>query len=488
MKNFENVAAMKLATLNAGQTIHTKGFSSPGDGGGATYLTAAAQAVDGYGSHVLANGNVALLQGDGQFNTAEFGAVSDESTDNTSSVQAALNAAQGKPVTNMDGAYFHLNQLIFPDNIGLNGYYILDHRANDDVSSPSHPGGYATNERVRFTQNSNASGYNNETIFSSGYSTGVILDARRDVDANNIGAGQVQEFGRASLAWRQDGLSRVQMKYTDVAGDTSLPGLDDGFSVTFIEPRVTLTGLDDSDFTGSPALQVNDMVRGVTSGARGWVKSFGSSQIIVTLLSGEFTTERLIRERAIQSTTGSLVSVSSPSTTTRSNKLGLSSKLSGNVFSNLQGDDAVFPVCVGGVLAVQKDRQVNANHTYAELILAKDLLDLTVDTLRWRLDNVAGDAVLLLGQTEVFRVKVNGDVDIAGGLTSGGAITSNNGAVAPIRSPAQLNDISSSTNVINKTIGLMVYNVTTNKPLWADGSDPGSVWVDATGAVAHTPS
>ena len=62
MKNFESVAAMKLATLNAGQTIHTKGFNTSGDGGGATYLTADPQAVDEVLDHTLENGNVALLQ------------------------------------------------------------------------------------------------------------------------------------------------------------------------------------------------------------------------------------------------------------------------------------------------------------------------------------------------------------------------------------------------------------------------------------------
>jgi len=74
MKNFETVEAMKLATLNAGQTIHTKGFNSPGDGGGATYLTADPQAVDGYGDHLLTNGNVALLQVSGAVDLLKLGA------------------------------------------------------------------------------------------------------------------------------------------------------------------------------------------------------------------------------------------------------------------------------------------------------------------------------------------------------------------------------------------------------------------------------
>lgn len=48
------------------------------------------------------------------------------------------------------------------------------------------------------------------------------------------------------------------------------------------------------------------------------------------------------------------------------------------------------------------------------------------------------------------------------------------------------------TNTINtsafKEAGRMVFNTTTNKPVWAVGSADGDVWVDATGATAHTPA
>ena len=46
-------------------------------------------------------------------------------------------------------------------------------------------------------------------------------------------------------------------------------------------------------------------------------------------------------------------------------------------------------------------------------------------------------------------------------------------------------------NAINtsarKEAGFMVFNTTTNKPVWAVGNTDASVWVDATGATAHTP-
>lgn len=47
-------------------------------------------------------------------------------------------------------------------------------------------------------------------------------------------------------------------------------------------------------------------------------------------------------------------------------------------------------------------------------------------------------------------------------------------------------------NAINtaaeKEAGFMVFNTTTSKPVWAVGNTNGAVWVDATGATAHTPA
>ncbi len=40
---------------------------------------------------------------------------------------------------------------------------------------------------------------------------------------------------------------------------------------------------------------------------------------------------------------------------------------------------------------------------------------------------------------------------------------------------------------VGKVDGAMLFNTTTNKPVWAVGNTDGAVWVDATGATAHTP-
>ncbi len=51
----------------------------------------------------------------------------------------------------------------------------------------------------------------------------------------------------------------------------------------------------------------------------------------------------------------------------------------------------------------------------------------------------------------------------------------------------KLVDISHEVNIGVKTTGMSYYNTTTNKIVFADGNTAGAVWVDATGATAHTP-
>lgn len=51
---------------------------------------------------------------------------------------------------------------------------------------------------------------------------------------------------------------------------------------------------------------------------------------------------------------------------------------------------------------------------------------------------------------------------------------------------AQLNSITSQVN-LTKRRSMTVFNITTGKPVWASADGAGATWVDATGAVAHTP-
>tara|TARA_R110000850_G_scaffold190663_1_gene316773 strand:- start:487 stop:2424 length:1938 start_codon:yes stop_codon:yes gene_type:complete len=74
---FDTVALMKAspAIFSVDKTVKTKGYYSINDGGGASYLIKANQTVDNYGSHLLNDSKVALLEipADGWAKTQWFG-------------------------------------------------------------------------------------------------------------------------------------------------------------------------------------------------------------------------------------------------------------------------------------------------------------------------------------------------------------------------------------------------------------------------------
>jgi hypothetical protein len=58
----------------------------------------------------------------------------------------------------------------------------------------------------------------------------------------------------------------------------------------------------------------------------------------------------------------------------------------------------------------------------------------------------------------------------------------------PVRTTAQLADISDQINITDKYAGQPVWDSTLGQPVWADGPDPGDTWSLATGVVSTTPS
>ena len=119
---FETVAQLKLATLNAGQLVSTKGYYAPGDGGAADYIVAATQAVDGYGDHALAGGTVALLQFEESANVRQFGAKGDGSTDDSPAFLAALASPPVTIIVSGGTAGFVIDSdVLIPDGKTLKG-------------------------------------------------------------------------------------------------------------------------------------------------------------------------------------------------------------------------------------------------------------------------------------------------------------------------------------------------------------------------------
>ncbi len=110
---YDTVAQMKGSTPEVGELISTKGYYVAGEGGGASYLVAASQVVDGYGDHALANGVVALLQAGGSADVKQYGAKGDGTTDATAAIQAALNTVSTE-IYFPDGTYRIANATTSP--------------------------------------------------------------------------------------------------------------------------------------------------------------------------------------------------------------------------------------------------------------------------------------------------------------------------------------------------------------------------------------
>lgn len=144
---YPTVALMKadsLSVLNVGVTVSTQGYYASGDGGGGTYLIAASQAVDEFGDHTLASGNVALLQSiDNTVSGLQYGAVGDGVADDTAALQAALNS--DNQIINLPvSEYLISSSLEMHKGQTLQGsgrYYKLDFTGNTAVITSDQSGG-----------------------------------------------------------------------------------------------------------------------------------------------------------------------------------------------------------------------------------------------------------------------------------------------------------------------------------------------------------
>lgn len=97
----DNVAALKaltVASVDDGQVFLTRGYYTDNDGGQGAYIYDAASSAADNGGTVIAPTSGSgryRLQFDGQLNVKQFGAKADNTTDDSASFQAALNASVG---------------------------------------------------------------------------------------------------------------------------------------------------------------------------------------------------------------------------------------------------------------------------------------------------------------------------------------------------------------------------------------------------------
>jgi len=92
---YDTVSDLASASLNAGVMVVTKGYTTAGDGGGATYLIEAAGAdFDDVINHQLANSTVATLQYTDTLHAEQCGLYTGTNHDSASTLQTIVNFAQ----------------------------------------------------------------------------------------------------------------------------------------------------------------------------------------------------------------------------------------------------------------------------------------------------------------------------------------------------------------------------------------------------------
>jgi hypothetical protein len=101
---YDNITALKAATLVEGRIYSTKGYNTPGDGGHGDYLIVAGDSSDGYVNHLVNGGTAtAVLQWQGELNAKQGGASGDGVTDDRLPLQAVFDISDNIYIP--DGIY-----------------------------------------------------------------------------------------------------------------------------------------------------------------------------------------------------------------------------------------------------------------------------------------------------------------------------------------------------------------------------------------------
>lgn len=221
-------------------------------------------------------------------NAADFGAIADFSTDNTSAVQAAINSlgVYGGNVNIPYGAKFNLKGLVLPALVNLT------YRVNDDTSAPGPSSDIGSNELVEFSSNSsyplNPSGAAvNEWRFTSPFHPGIITDVRKDLTsaATWLAPGQsLTNPVRSSWLMMDEQVGFFQVAYVNYPTTTTFSGVD----IQVYQNKYRLSGVGTGAWVSVPP--VGTIVTGAVSGAVGKVRDVQAGYMDVEWFSGKFQT------------------------------------------------------------------------------------------------------------------------------------------------------------------------------------------------------
>ena len=126
----DNVAEMVATSFAPNDCVQTRGYYSPGDGGGSKYLVTDTypEVPDELGeAFTLDNGNVAVLQETGFVSFKLWGALADGITDDSASISAAINSSFKQFITKETENYYIPSRLTFSnvDDLIIKGQAII---------------------------------------------------------------------------------------------------------------------------------------------------------------------------------------------------------------------------------------------------------------------------------------------------------------------------------------------------------------------------
>lgn len=230
-------------------------------------------------------GNYNWVDDDTVFRPERWGGVADNSTDNTSAVQAAITAIgnAGGTVWVPDGMQFSLSSLTFGKQV------VLNYRADDDRDNANYYTGQNSGERINFSANASTGGSGgivNEQDFSASFNPGIVLNVMKNIAGHDgfLGVGQSRTNpARATFLIRNErnnmfGIQHIQYPIRDALSGTYLTGYRN---------KITISGITTASFGSVPS--VYELITGSTSGAKGYVLSIDGSNLVVLWITGKFT-------------------------------------------------------------------------------------------------------------------------------------------------------------------------------------------------------
>lgn len=299
------------------------------------------------------------------YDTRRMGALTDNSTDNTTAVKNSIKACNGTTtqgggvIFNPKNSKFSLTSLSATSGADLPARYILLYYGGDDTSDSSVVG---TNELRWFVANANASGIVNEVRQESTFNPGHIINVRKNINIQDtyLGGGQSRTNpARATFALKDEDQDSFAVLYQQFPTQSGFSGTN----LIGFRRIVTLNGITNTTFSGGAAA-VDGTVTGNTSGAIGYVFSTDGSKTVVIWISGTFAVGEHVTWNAISST--ATIS-SAPFSELQTVPLGVGPEGNGWALG-LPTDLTTYPLTLGGPIGVQASRSASwyTPTTYAD--------------------------------------------------------------------------------------------------------------------------